>query len=199
MTVGVVVTGRSLKDGYDAYFAQVLGDYLQALPRRGKEHQKYQVLKELPDKDGYNDLRTKRFTTTVDTLIEDAYSTIEELASEMQEAYDNMPESLQGGDVGKRRQEAADNLSNLDKPDIPDDALEVSTVFLPSLDTSSRAKRASEAADMLNTAAGTIREQIDKMEEAAEKPDTSELEELADKLEEDSSELEGIEFPGMYG
>jgi hypothetical protein len=127
----------------------------------------------------------------------------------MQEAFDNMPESLQGGDLGQRRQEAADNLSNLnERPDVPDGCGEISLVFWPSLNSDSRSKRASEAADMLNSAALAIREHLEAVPDLAiegifpdgtEAPDTSEWEELADKLENDASELEGVEFPGMYG
>ncbi len=198
--VAGVVTGAALKSKYDAYYRQVLGDALQPLPRKRKERQKYRVAKPLPSKAEYDDLKAKRFTTTVEALVDDAYGVIEGLAGEMQDAFDNTPESLQGSGVGEARQEAADNLSNLtDRPDVPEGCKDISTVFLPSLDSTSRPKQAQEAADMLSTAASAIREQIGKAGEGDDKPDTAEWEELADKLENDASELEGVDFPGMYG
>ena len=149
----------------------------------------------------YNALKVKRYTMKVDCLIEDGYNAIEELAGEMEEAAENTPDSLKGGDVGQRRQEAADALSNLqDKPDIPAVCENLDAVFFPHRDAKSRPKRAAEAADMLTTAAGAIREYLDaEPEDGKEVENADELSDLADKLEEDAAELEGVDFPGMYG
>jgi hypothetical protein len=107
--------------------------------------------------------------------------------------------------VGQKRSEAADALENLDnKPDVPEDCGSIEVLFLPHQDTGSRAKRASEAADMLNSAAQALHDYCDGKEhedgtESGEEFDRSEFDELADQLENDASELESIEFPGMYG
>jgi hypothetical protein len=208
MYPGSIVTGTALKKRYDAYFAQVLGDYdyIQSQPKKKNEHAKFKILKLLPKVIHYPKLKAERFKTTVDNLVSDGYSIIQELAEEMREAHDNMPESLQGSDIGERREEAASALEQLEQPDISECANEISAVFFPSLDTRSRAKRASEAADMLSTAASAIQEFISEQEEEntqKEKEDSidnmAELESLADQLENDVSEVENVEFPGMFG
>lgn len=196
-SVGQVVTKAALVKEYDQHFWEVLGDLIQNLPRKKRERQKYKINKELPSKAVYMALKVKKYTSSVENLIDEAYQVIEELASEMREAYDNMPESLQQGDVGERRNEAADQLENIspNKPDWPSDAPSVDVVFFPHLDTSSRSKRASEAADMLTTAAAELRAY------EPEEGDTElkeQFEQLADQLEEDASDLESVDFPGMY-
>lgn len=196
--VGEIVSSTALDREYDTYFAQVLGEHLQLQPREKRQRKKYKILNQLPSKQDYNALKVKRFTTTVDSLIEDAYQTVSDLADEMQEAADNTPESLKGGDVGQRREEAASELQNFDKPDVPTFCEGLAAVFFPHKDATSRPKRAIEAADMMTTAATTIREAIEEIEEDSD-TDVSELESLCDQLEEDASNLEGIDFPGMYG
>lgn len=53
--------------------------------------------------------RRKRISTLIST-IEQALSEIETLRDEEQDVYDNMPESIQGGEKGERAQAAADAL-----------------------------------------------------------------------------------------
>ena len=54
-----------------------------------------------------------------------------------------------------------------------------------------------------NDAAGAIREYVEEKQNAEGEKDEiegiDELNELADQLENDASEIEGVEFPGMYG
>jgi hypothetical protein len=208
--VNDIVTGASLKSAYDAYFASVLVDYLHPQSRAKGERQKYGIAKPLPSKEEYMAMLSKRYSTTVESLVDDGYSAIEELRDEMQECYDNMPESLQGGDIGQRRQEAADALDNIagNRPDVPEQVAGETLVFLPALDQESRAKRAANAADMLSSAAGAIREWIDAEPEKKEGESVTEDEpesredianECADTLENDAEELSSVEFPGMYG
>jgi hypothetical protein len=195
--VNQIVTGTALKKEYDAYFLRLLRDHLDPQPRKRKEHAKFKVTKELPTKNEYLELRNKRLTVPVDGLIGDAYETITELNEEMQEAHDNMPESLQDGEIGQRRLEAAEALADFSLPDIPAEAGDIEVLFLPALILSSRSKRAGEAADRLKTAAQAIRDFVSEGDEGPQEGDA--LEDLAEQLEKDASELEGVEFPGMYG
>ena len=199
-SVNQVVTGTALKKEYDAYFERLLRDHLEPQPRKRREHARFKVTKPLPSKAEYLELRNKKFTVSVDGLVEDAYDTITELAEEMQEAFDNTPEPLQNGDVGQRRQDAADALGEFMLPDIPAEADDITVLFLPSLDLSSRSKRADDAAEQLRTAAQAIRDFVSEMEEKEEGEDTDShtLEEFADQLENDATELENVDFPGMY-
>lgn len=203
MKVGELVGSQALVNAYDRYFAQVLGDRIEA--KRGEkkgERTKYKIVKALPDKDEYSKLKQKEFSVTVEQLVDDAYNIAEELGNEMREVYDNMPENLQEGDLGQRRSEAADNCENIagNKPEVPAAGCAITVMYLPSLDTSSRAKRASEGASMMQCAAEAIREHLEDLpEDGDEGEDDADLESLADQLENDASEFEGIEFPGMYG
>jgi hypothetical protein len=163
---------------------------------QGKGTSEGQGLKPLPSPQDYQKLKVKHYTTTVEALISDGYATLLELGDEMQSVFDSMPENLQFSDLGERRQEAADALSNLSEPDVPEGCGSLEAFFLPSLDLGSRAKRATEAADMLRAAAAAIRE---KMGDDASDEDRSEWESLADQLDSDVSDVEEVEFPGMYG
>jgi hypothetical protein len=220
--------GQTVKDGelkaqFGDRYREVLAERLKQLPKKGKERPSFTVLADLPETKGeYDRMQQKRYTTTVDSLIADAFSEIEELANEMREAFDNTPESLQGSGAGEQRGEAADALESLhgDQPDVPDICTEIQVYFLPSKDTSSRSKRASAVQDMLSSAAGEIRSYIENYEEdegeekdqkkgeekgqkegeeKKDAPDMDELESLADKLEEIGEEVANVTFPGMYG
>jgi hypothetical protein len=211
--------GQTVKDGelkaqFGDRYREVLAERLKQLPKKGKERPSFTVLADLPETKGeYDRMQQKRYTTTVDSLIADAFSEIEELGNEMREAFDNTPESLQGSGAGEQRGEAADALESLhgDQPDVPDICTEMQVYFLPSKDTSSRSKRASAVQDMLSSAAGEIRSYIENYEEEEKEkgqkegeekkdaPDMDELESLADKLEEIGEEVANVTFPGMYG
>ena len=56
-------------------------------------------------------------STTVGDAISTAFGIIEDLATEMRDAYDNTPESLQSSGVGEARGEAADALEGISEVD----------------------------------------------------------------------------------
>lgn len=200
---GSIVTSTALHKEYDHYAEQVLSKYLKREPKTARrERTKYSVLEQTPTKEEYIKLKQEKFKTTVGALVADAFSDIQSLADEMQEAFDNMPEGLQQGDVGTRREEAASALSSIDEVEVPEEVSDIEVVYYPSLDTSSRSKRAAEAAFQLRAAAEAIREFIDNFnsqlgDDEEENPcevDSS----VADELESAADDLEGVEFPGMY-
>lgn len=103
--VGSIVTEQVLSKAFSRHFAPVLRAYPEPLPRKKRERQKYKVTAELPERDTYNALVQKHFTTTVATLVDDAFSEIESLRDEMREVFDNMPEgsSRETSDSGGSR------------------------------------------------------------------------------------------------
>jgi hypothetical protein len=79
---------------------------------------------------------------------------------------------------------------------VPDGAADIPAVFFPHLYTGSRPKRCGEAADQMPTAAAAIR---DYLGAHANHDKLADLEELADRLEQDSATLDEVDFPCMYG
>lgn len=144
---GSVVTSTALSKEYDRYAEMVLSSkYLKREPKTAKkERTKYSIIEQTPTKEEYIKLKQAKYKTTVRELVSDAFSDISGLADEMQEAFENMPEGLQKGDVRQRREEAASNLQNISEVEIPDEAKEIEIVHYPALDTSSRRKRAEES------------------------------------------------------
>jgi len=223
--VGRTVSHLTLKKQFGNEYQRVLGDLLELLPKKTeREHNKYKVVGEMPKlQTEYQKLFNEHFSTDVESLIGGAYSEIEELANEMREAFDNMPEQLRDGDIGQRRSDAADALDSIvgDIPDIPEYCVNIMTVFVPGRGLTSRRKRADEASRSLQDAASEIREFISNFDEEQEEiaavgkellhadpkeytdpetaPDMNELESLADDLEQAAEELDEIDFPGMYG
>ncbi len=214
--VGEEVGIIKLKNAYDGYVLQVIGNRLARLDqeRTGKRRPaaKFKVKSELPDKDEYTKLKNAHFKTDPDSACDEAVTEIESLASEVRDWYDNMGENLQQSDKGSRLEEAADALESITVPDRPDGVQHISFVRYPALDTSSRGKRASECGDLLRSSAEAVREFVEEHQKDNEDEGTvdlggeagevtfnwSELESFADECEEAADEVDGVEFPGMY-
>lgn len=188
--IGVV----KLKNAYDRYVLEVLRAELEQVdqPRTSgrRKPAKYRIRRHLPDKAEYLRLKTKRYTTTVDSLVGDAYGEVECLADEMRSWHDNM-ENLQESDTGQRVGEAADALENVCAEGVPDDFKELPVLYLPPLKIGSRSSRAAEAGAMLNAAAECTTECTEGTEE--------ERREFSDMLTEHADELGEVDCPGMYG
>ncbi len=125
--------------------------------------------------------------------INTAFDEIETLAEEMRNWHDGMPENLQNGDKGGRVEECADLLENVQYIDLPEELAsegtdeEIVTVAkLPN--RASRADRLGWAINLLSGAA-----------EIVKKKGGDEAMTFADELESAVQELEGAEFPGMFG
>jgi len=142
----------------------------------------------------YQDLHQKRYTTTVEALINNAFSQIEELTKEMQDAYLTMYENLQASDVGLRQKDAAEGLELLviDKPVIPGSASKIEAFFLPAASLSSKSKRAGNAGAMLRAASVAIRSSLEAHEE-----DKSDMAKLADRLVTLADRAECVNFSAV--
>lgn len=206
----------ALKNQYGAYAVEVLGgDHLRRIERgqaktttttpKGRTRSrrlpaKFKVLKELPTPGEFNALKIQKYETTVESLVGDGYGEVECLADEMREWHDGMGENLQCSDTGTRVGEAADLLENVnDPPELPSALAELKLVFYPALKITSRSDRCSDAACRLREAGERINEYIGDENLNPDEGTGQEYQEYADQLANHADELEGADFPGMYG
>ena len=189
---------KKLKSTYGLHARTILRDYLEELPRKKGAVRSYKIVKKLPTVDEFNALRTKRFTTTVDDLVEAAFSEFEELATELSEWYDNLPEQLQESDKAYQLQEAKDALENLTRPDLPDSVVNMEIFYMPAEGIKSRAARRDDAVARLQAVVDELNDLLSDDKEDADF-DKDDVEALASDLEAVINEAEGVEFPGMYG
>lgn len=191
------ISARKLTSTYGRLATQVLADYLEQVGAgRSKS---YKILKPLPPPQDYKFLENQHFQRTVEDLISDANSEVDSLAEELREWYDNMPENLQSGDRGSRLEEAADTLEGLDKPEPEGELAEFKVVFRPGQKVTSRADRASEAANMYREVAQALRDFVEDQQEENKDFSGDDYEDLASTCENAADELESVEFPGAYG
>lgn len=228
LKIGDVVSARSLTKLYGDYFFQICRELVAAEPTKysdaapGKRKRRlptvYKIVSELPTVETYRELLRKKYTTNVANLVSEVQSEIEDLTSELQEWFDNLPESFQSGSKGDALNDAICSLESIQLPDVPEGAEDIEVYYLPSLDTNSRPKRAMEAASKLIAAKEAVDEKVielreeNKPDESGDAPAVGETNEpdgddsdLADSLEGFSTELENaasefesIEFPGMF-
>lgn len=212
---GAVITEQALVKEYDKYALSVLISHFRREPKVArKERQKYFVLVITPSKEEYIKLRDQKYAISVESLVDDAFSDIESLGQELRDAYDNMPEGLQQGDVGQRRDEAASALEDIacNKPDVPDlMGFLGDVVHYPDLKATSRRERADEAASMLESVVNELNKWIEELkikhaETGGDREpytdaefDTSDLESFVSELEDQISTIREVDFPGMYG
>lgn len=141
--------------------------------------------------------------TIVDALSA-AFSDIESLQDEMQSWYDNMPEGLQSGNKGEAVSEAADALSNVSEVEVPNTLTDNAQFMALTVSVGPLKKRASRAS-RLDYALGllqTARDEVDghiNAETVRAEDVKEEAQSVIDELDTAISELEGLEFPGMYG
>lgn len=208
-----ILTKFALEKQFDRYATAVLSAYLTAQPYERRKQRKYEVTKPLPTLDEYRDLRDKQYLTTVDDLVSDAFSEFEGLRDELQAWYDNLPESFQNGNKGDELQDAINGLENAQRPDVPEFFQKVSLVFLPDLKISSRSDRNAEGALKLQVVIDLIEEilsngTVPTFNEESGEPDGGKrpitgderdaLEYLRDDIDSAKSEVEAVNFPGMY-
>ena len=131
-------------------------------------------------------------TMELSQVVVEAYETLLALGDEMQEAFDNTPESLQSSAVGEARQEAADALSSLNRPTVVEhlEAIKVKVhvpVRSPSAQSRlSRSDRRDDAISMLQSAVDALQD----------KTEYSDVDALLEELDQLISEAEAVEFPG---
>lgn len=130
---------------------------------------------------------------TIADAVSEAFGDIEMLAEEMRETFDNTPESLQQSGVGEARGEAADALENISEVDVPDSLAQLDVEWIdahrPGRRGLSRSKRRDNAVNILQTVISML----------DERENDDDAEGLRDDLDNAVSEMEDVQFPGMYG
>lgn len=191
-----------LRKEYGPHSWNYLAGLLNILPRARKEQQKYAWKGAAPTKEEADVLKAKYFTTTLDDLVGGAFSDLEELANEMQEWYDNMPENFQNGDRGSEVQDTQDTLSNIVSVEIPEKAATIKVMYIPAEDISSRGARCQDASARLQVAADELRSALQDLVDAAPEDapyvDDEGWGDIADELETAGQDADGVSFPGMY-
>lgn len=142
---------------------------------------------------------------TIENAVSDAFSEVDMIADEMGEWRDSLEERLSHTSKFEMVQEAADTLDqHRDAPDV--DPLFAGMkvdygigVPKPKKYVASRMSRLGNAVQALNACVETLNDFADTDEEGRSEADQDKARELADELQQHIDELEGVEFPGMYG
>lgn len=139
---------------------------------------------------------------TVADFISNGWSEIEELGGEFREIYDNAPESLQQTDTNQRRDATASEIEGFNEPSVSNDVLgDIEATYQADNGklyrgriSLSRSTRAANAAAQFQAAAEALRAWAEEHQE-----DDLGADELADECEELASNIEGLDWPGMFG
>lgn len=159
---------------------------------------------------GKKSARFRLDIATVADAISGAFNDLAELAQEMQDWFDNMPENLQGSSKGDEVSTAADELGNVgDEPDIPGCIAGETLTYSFDTKAKSRAARRDNALNAINAAIEFCQDYIGELDAdlvkspADDEDDEREVnrdavQELLDELETARDAAESVEFPGMY-
>jgi len=164
--------------------------------------------------------KLKYIELCVADALDNGKSALEELRDEVREVYDNMPESLQGGDRGQRLEECASILDAVDSCDFCDEVTscerEDDEAARPAIGAlkfemidgrkrrMSRAARRDEAVAMIRGAVEAIENALAEDDER-EIPDQlyadwrDDIDASVDAANQLCDEVESADFPGMYG
>ncbi len=150
--------------------------------------------------------------TTLEDAISCGYSDVGDLADEMEEWRDSIPENLQGSDKYSAIEEAFDVLNdNRDEPNI-DEALNnlkvsysVISKRYKSRSGISRSVRLDNALSYLSGIIDTLQEEMDRLDEIEDRSDDDNsrfdlCQSLQEEVQNTIDNLDGrVEFPGMFG
>ena len=219
--VGSVLTALKLKGAYGGHVIGVWGG--SRLKEKGERkkgaQQRYEVVKALGTMDEFCKDRDAKYTIQVTDLIENAFMNIGELADEMRQWHDSMPDNLRdNSSKGEEVGQAADDLEGIQDAldmdcltDGVEEGEELRAVSLPDLSGStSRASRRDQAVSELQAAKEAIDELVEIINGGSRpfKSDKTDddatirvqsLEQLSSDLDEAISTAENVEFPGMFG
>jgi hypothetical protein len=184
---GKEVTIKKLKSLYGQHAVDVLHSFLEELDREDGAMRTYKVVKPLPTQDEFKELQKKRYTSTVADLVDNAFGTLEDLAGEVGDWYDNLPEGFQSGDKGSALDDARNTLGSLSQPDVNEQLGALEVYYEPAQEIRSRASRRDDAIGRLQAVVEVLADSDD--------PDAKAL---SDELENAIAEAEGVEFPGRY-
>jgi hypothetical protein len=130
--------------------------------------------------------------------ISEALSDITDLAQEMREWADSMEDRFGSTQKYQDVDQTADTLENIDDPvDLPTMAY-INEIKITLQDPTPRKRGYSRSARCMH-AAGILTAVMEKLDEEIGEQIENNMTELKDALEVIESELQGVEFPGMYG
>lgn len=187
----------ALRNRYDIYVDVVLDAYLHPRKRAKGAPRTFSVIRTLPDKEHYLRLRDIYYSQQISHLIATAYATAESLKEEFQEMIDGTPDNLQNSDLTQQRQQAVDDLEQIeqDKFELPSE-WDGSVVHLPGLTVKSRNDQCCEAADQLDTAAKALEATWTANQGSH---DVTLLRQYIDTIEGSAEAFRAVSCPGMYG
>lgn len=194
-----IITKTKLTKDYDEHASVVfLSGCLPFLTVMKKTHKgertRYEVVRALPSKETYLEMKNRYYSTTIGELVSSVYNDIVELKDELESWYDNMPESLQGGDKGQILQDSISCLDSVYEPDVDENISKISVVFVPRIPKRySRSERHSLCVDILEFVSSTLKDALDSDGSLED----SVMDLLAD-IEETLMELQNVEYPGMF-
>ncbi len=134
-----------------------------------------------------------------------AFSEVESLAGECQEIVDNASEGLSNTQRIQTLGETADRLGNVSEVDVPECIASLVIDYSESVNTNkrrspSRAVRMENAVTILQAGVDAAQGIIDETDnEDYDEDERAEIEEFINEIESVISEIEGAEFPGMFG
>ena len=197
--VGDVVNKIAIRVVFDPYFESLLvPSVFVPLPRESrKTPPTYRIAQPVPSLTQFALMKQTRYTVTVEDLLGEVSSGIEELGSELRSWHDNLPDGLNASSKADEIDEAATTLENISVPEL-NSSESVQVFFLPGFDLDSRPKRAAEIGQMISAITGALEDQKCILEQ--ENPgseDIQEIETFVSELENAASELEGVSFPSM--
>ncbi len=143
---GEILTSKGLYALYGSWYKDsLIKSHLSALPktRQKGEKTRWLVLHDLPSFELLTELMNKKYTTTVQEVLDASTSEIESLSEEISDWKDSIPENLQGGDKYYALEDVESELSSIDFGiDLSDEMKKTNVTILPrDSKSSSRASR----------------------------------------------------------
>lgn len=143
-------------------------------------------------------------TMTVVDAVSEAWGIIEELGEEMEDWRANMEDKFSTTDKYSRVEEAAQTLQGESEPTEPDsDTVKAITVTIqdpkPRRRSYSRADRLSQATSLLEACEGALDEFASSDDPKTSEDDASEADSYKNDIETLRNNVEGVDFPGMFG
>lgn len=132
--------------------------------------------------------------------VSEAFSTYEDLGSQMRDWADNLEERLSHTQKYEDVSSAADTLEGLSAPEVPSAVADIPVTFhdLPARKRGySRADQCSQAGAILDACIEALTAFIERTPESD--PVGDEALGLVEALDDAKDEADGVEFPGMYG
>ena len=135
--VGDVVNKIAIRVVFDPYFESLLvPSVFVPLPRESrKTPPTYRIAQPVPSLTQFALMKQTRYTVTVEDLLGEVSSGIEELGSELRSWHDNLPDGLNASSKADEIDEAATTLENISVPELSSSE-SVQVFFLPGFESS---------------------------------------------------------------